>query len=371
MQSLYPISVLIRNQSLRFGAEEWGWNAQLLWNETWPRFFTLLVPALLGSLAVSSWLSGQGGSTPLPLESPVVVQVGKPVDSSGREAFRSISGLADQTLLPTLAALEGLFVAPGEGVEPLLEVEPDLLPAPFVPARGLTPLEVHVNETLLAAIDPYLLNREQKNLFASVVPTGYPIPFQGITSPFGFRLHPTHQETRFHPGVDLQAPMNTRVMATADGVVEFAGVDTGKLGMNGLGQVVSVNHNFGFTSTYGHLNKVLVKAGDFVKKGELIGMSGQSGLVTAPHLHYEIRFIHQYLNPAPFLAWSRDHPERLFREKSVKWLALIEMISTRTAPFQELAAQQKTPPSPPVEEATDQPSVVVTASHPLRPKTPR
>ncbi|MBF0213478.1 MAG: M23 family metallopeptidase, partial [Magnetococcales bacterium] len=166
--------------------------------------------------------------------------------------------------MPTLEALDELFGPADETIDPL---EPDPLSLSHGTAKGLSPMEIQVNETLLTTLDPYLLDLEQKQIFANTIPTGYPVPFRGITSPFGFRMHPTMQSTRFHPGVDLQAPMNTKVITTADGVVEFAGVDTGKLGLNGLGQVISIHHNYGFTSTYSHLNKILVQAGDFVKKG--------------------------------------------------------------------------------------------------------
>ncbi|MBF0213479.1 MAG: hypothetical protein HQM00_07940, partial [Magnetococcales bacterium] len=91
-----------------------------------------------------------------------------------------------------------------------------------------------------------------------------------------------------------------------------------------------------------------------------------SGIVTAPHLHYEIRFIHQYLNPAPFMAWSPEHHESLFQEKSVKWLSLLELMGSRTQPTRALSASAKleSPPTPSRQ-------TVVTAHHPLRPQTPK
>ncbi|MBF0614252.1 MAG: M23 family metallopeptidase [Magnetococcales bacterium] len=298
-----------------------------------PRFFTLLIPAMLGSLAVSSWLNTPSmASAPLNSANRPLAPVMAAARSEHAQPATAHPIQNSVHLLPTLESLDGMFGPGGEQTES----DPDTLPLPNDTNTELSPLEIQVNETLLAALDPYLLSREQKQLFARSIPTGYPLSFRGITSPFGFRIHPTLHTQRFHPGVDLQAPMHTLVTATADGVVEFSGVDTGKLGLNGLGQVISIHHNYGFTTTYSHLSKLHVKAGDFVKKGDLIALTGNSGIVTAPHLHYEIRFIHHYLNPAPFLEWTPEQYERLFREKNVKWMALIELlgmpsVTTQTA----------------------------------------
>ncbi|MBF0190579.1 MAG: M23 family metallopeptidase [Magnetococcales bacterium] len=367
MQSLYPMLASARNRPPQARPSGDAPEIPFFPNEGWPRLLTLLVPAMLGSLAAGSWLLNSR-DTPTPRPGSTTQASHQPgVDARGSPP--SLPLFQDHaTLLPSLESLEGLFnpaVEHAESAEP----EPDTLPLTHTPPHtGLSPLEVHVNETLLEALDPYLLGREQKQLFAHSIPTGHPVPFLGVNSPFGFRVHPTLQSNRFHPGVDLQAAMNTQVMATADGVVEFAGVDTGKLGLNGLGQVISLDHSFGFTTTYSHLNKILVKPGDFVKKGEIIGLTGKSGIVTAPHLHYEIRFIHQYLNPAPFMEWSPEQPDRLFREKSVQWIALLAMLDP-TQPASHQTSHQ-TGPTHTTQAATD-PTPRVTAPHPLRPQTPR
>ncbi|MBF0260759.1 MAG: M23 family metallopeptidase [Magnetococcales bacterium] len=305
---------------------------------------TLLIPALVASTAVIIWLNTRGGSTPTGIVTGEATHGLKQGHGAARESQRPLQVMAgDTTFAPTAEALEELFASDqAEAQEP----EPDGLPVTSNDGKALSPMEVHVNETLLEALDPYLMNREQLALFGAAIPTGYPVPFQGINSPFGFRMHPTHQETRFHPGVDLKAPMNTPITATADGVVEFAGVDNGRLGLNGLGQVVSLHHSFGFRTTFSHLNKIHVKAGDFVRKGDLIGLTGQSGIVTAPHLHYEVRFIHQYLNPAPFLSWTAEHHEQLFKEKSIQWAALLDQIGTRPASASRHLARVEPPPKP-------------------------
>ncbi|MBF0270450.1 MAG: M23 family metallopeptidase [Magnetococcales bacterium] len=373
MQSLYLMLASTRNRPLQpvsTGETQW---MHFFRSEFLPRFFAMTVPALMGSLMTGYWLISRE-APPLPRSGPTPLATHQP-ETTPRESAPTVVTLPENsTLIPTLESLEGLFNPAVDHAE-TAEPEPDTLPIPHATHTGLSSLEVHVNETLLEALDPYLLGREQKQIFARSIPTGHPIPFMGVTSPFGFRIHPTLQSNRFHPGVDLQAAMNTQVMATADGVVEFAGVDTGKLGLNGLGQVISLHHHFGFTTTYSHLNQILVKPGDFVKKGDLIGLTGKSGIVTAPHLHYEIRFIHQYLNPAPFMDWTPDHPDRLFREKNVQWLSLLAMIDTHP-PSSSSGPHHPPPPraAQRTQAATDRarpPLPIVTASHPLRPQTPR
>ncbi|WP_420904038.1 M23 family metallopeptidase [Candidatus Magnetaquiglobus chichijimensis] len=324
--------------------------ADLFWRAIFPRLVTLLIPSLVASTAVIIWLTSRGAPMPAEVVTSEAPRGLKPGAGAAMETQRPLQVIAgDPTFAPAVESLEELFASHLTDTQ---EPEPDGLPVTNTDGKALSPMEVHVNETLLESLDPYLMNREQLTVFASAIPTGYPVPFQGINSPFGFRMHPTHQETRFHPGVDLKAPMNTPITATADGVVEFAGVDNGRLGLNGLGQVVSLHHNFGFRTTFSHLNKIHVKAGDFVRKGDLIGLTGQSGIVTAPHLHYEVRFIHQYLNPAPFLSWTAEHHERLFKEKSIQWVALLDQIGTRPSSASRHLARAEPPPKPTLSQAS-------------------
>ncbi|MBF0296103.1 MAG: M23 family metallopeptidase [Magnetococcales bacterium] len=290
------------------------------------RFFTLLVPAAMGSLLVSSWLGS------LPPDSPLTFEPLQPPLPPPKARLLKLRQADPKELLPTLESLEGLF-APADATAKVI------LPAQTDPGKtqekrqrttsGLTVLESQINEVLMEHLDPFLLTREQQQIFVNSIPTGSPLQVTRVNSHFGYRTHPLLHDTRFHPGVDLQAPMNTPIMSTADGVIEFAGIDNNKYGLSGFGQVVSIYHNFGFRTTYSHLNKITVREGEFVKKGDIIGLSGKSGRATAAHLHYEVRFIHQYLNPAPFLNGNRDHYEHLFQEKSVNWQSLIELIGLR------------------------------------------
>lgn len=112
-----------------------------------------------------------------------------------------------------------------------------------------------------------------------------------LSSDFGMRTHPILKYRRYHEGVDISAPRGTPVYATADGIVRFAGRN------GGYGNVVYLNHHYGFETRYGHLNKFVVRNGQIVKRGEKIGEIGSTGLSNAPHLHYEVRYNGQPVDP--------------------------------------------------------------------------
>lgn len=180
-------------------------------------------------------------------------------------------------------------------------------------------------KSLMERVDIASITATQKKLMLDSIPNGSPITHKGLSSGFGNRIHPTLNRPEFHPGLDMRAPQGTEVFATADGVVELAGKDND----NGYGVLVILRHNYGFRTTFGHLSKVAVQAGDFVKKGDLVAYSGNTGLSSGPHLHYEVRFLHTTLNPAHFVEWNLDNYEVVFREKQVKWPSLVSLINQR------------------------------------------
>ena len=111
--------------------------------------------------------------------------------------------------------------------------------------------------------------------------------------------------------------------ATADGIVEYAGFHK----RSGYGNLLIIDHNFGFKTLFAHLHKIVVKNGDFVKKGQIIAYTGNTGLSNGPHLHYEIRYIGVVLNPLNFIKWNLKNYSYIFKkEKKVKWKAIIKAI---------------------------------------------
>jgi murein DD-endopeptidase MepM/ murein hydrolase activator NlpD len=120
-----------------------------------------------------------------------------------------------------------------------------------------------------------------------------PLEFSRVTSGFAMRMHPIAQEWRFHKGVDYAAPTGTKVRATGDAVVDFAGRQ------NGYGNIVVLRHRGGVTTHYAHLNGFApgIGKGTRVAQGDTIGFVGATGWATGPHLHYEFRVNDQHMNP--------------------------------------------------------------------------
>jgi len=111
-------------------------------------------------------------------------------------------------------------------------------------------------------------------------------------SGFGMRLHPVHKIPRMHRGLDFTAAVGTPVRATGDGKVTRVRNDRA-----GYGRNIIIDHGYGYTTLYAHMENVDVNVGEKVKKGEQIGTVGNTGTSTAPHLHYEVRFKKQAVNP--------------------------------------------------------------------------
>ena len=113
-----------------------------------------------------------------------------------------------------------------------------------------------------------------------------------VTSPYGLRWGGTD----FHPGIDIANDMGTPIIATADGIVEYAGWNAG-----GYGNMVDINHGNGLMTRYGHASQVVVTTGQSVKRGQLIAYMGSTGFSTGPHCHYEVHVNGQRVNPISYL----------------------------------------------------------------------
>ncbi|ARS27427.1 peptidase M23 [Sphingomonas sp. KC8] len=129
------------------------------------------------------------------------------------------------------------------------------------------------------------------------VPSARPVFLKQVafTSSYGVRSDPFRGGAAMHAGIDLAGPIGTPIYATADGVVNRAEW------ANGYGNLVELNHGKGIQTRYGHLSKMLVSAGQRVKRGDLIAKMGSTGRSTGSHLHYEVRLDGRAVNPVPFL----------------------------------------------------------------------
>ncbi len=182
-----------------------------------------------------------------------------------------------------------------------------------------------VKQKTLQSIQAAKLTIAELALLNRSVPTGMPLKhYKRISDGFGYRIHPiTHRRT-FHFGLDFAADTGVPVYATADGVVSYARTN------GGYGKYMLVLHPFGFSTAYGHLSRYAVKEGTYVYKGDLIGYVGNSGRSTGPHLHYEVRYLHKWLNPASFVNWSEKSYRTVMRkEHLVDWKKLIEQLHER------------------------------------------
>lgn len=190
----------------------------------------------------------------------------------------------------------------------------------------------------------------EKLLILRSIPRGAPVIYTGVNSNYGNRIHPVKQVQEFHSGLDLNADMRTEVKATSDGIVARAGFDS-----NGIGKVVEIRHNYGFSTVYGHLDNIDVEEGDVIRQGDILGLSGKTGRITGPHLHYEVRYMDKRLNPKPFLNWDLEQYETLFtQQKAIPWDSLEKVIAKN--------ARQQLPP--PVAQRLSPPKVTLTAASP-------
>ena len=139
----------------------------------------------------------------------------------------------------------------------------------------------------------YAFIEEQKNILAS---TPAIRPTKGwFSSGFGYRTSPFTGRRTFHKGLDIANKTHTPIIASADGVVAFAG----KKG--GMGLMIKIDHGHGMATRYGHLSKINVKRGEAVERGDVIGLMGNTGRSTGPHLHYEVRLNGVAVNPIKYI----------------------------------------------------------------------
>ena len=139
---------------------------------------------------------------------------------------------------------------------------------------------------------------QNKEDMLRAIPAIMPISNKDLTrtaSGFGLRMHPIYKIVRFHYGMDFTAPLGTDVYATGDGTVSVV-----QSSQRGLGKHITIDHGFGYTSTYAHLNDFNVRRGQKVRRGDIIGYVGNTGTSVANHLHYEIKLNENYVDPVNY-----------------------------------------------------------------------
>lgn len=155
--------------------------------------------------------------------------------------------------------------------------------------------QLYVQSVSLDEVAGMVLRKQE--MLASI-PAVQPIPNEDLTSTaggFGWRIHPIHKIQKFHAGMDFVAKPGTPIYATGDGRVTFADYAT-----NGYGMHVVIDHGYDYETLYAHLSKLEVKVGQRVKRGDVIGLVGNTGLSAGPHLHYEVHKGGEPVDPANF-----------------------------------------------------------------------
>ncbi|HZR37728.1 MAG TPA: M23 family metallopeptidase [Nevskia sp.] len=143
--------------------------------------------------------------------------------------------------------------------------------------------------------DLLLASRLQKE----VRPSGWPIASGYITSPYGMRTDPFTGLRDYHPGIDFAAAEGSQVQSVAAGIVTAAGE------RSGYGNLVEIDHGNGYVTRYGHNEKILVKVGDRVRKGQAISLIGSTGRSTGPHVHFEVVLNGTVVNPEQYIEAAR------------------------------------------------------------------
>lgn len=146
--------------------------------------------------------------------------------------------------------------------------------------------------------DEVVQKAENKEKLFAAIPAIQPIANKqliALASGFGMRVHPVYKVKKMHTGIDFAAPIGTPIYATADGKIEEVNIR-----FSGYGKMIVIDHGFGYKTRYAHMHEFAVRQGQHIKRGELIGYVGDTGLSTAPHLHYEVLMNGVLINPVHY-----------------------------------------------------------------------
>lgn len=149
------------------------------------------------------------------------------------------------------------------------------------------------------SFDEVIAKALDRELMLSALPAIQPVSNKDLSrtaSGYGWRIHPIYKIRKFHEGMDFTAPTGTEIYATADGVISE--IETNE--HRGYGNMAMIDHGYGYITLYAHMDRIKVKLGQHVKRGDIIGYVGNTGLSTAPHLHYEVRKDGKAVNPVNF-----------------------------------------------------------------------
>ncbi len=236
-------------------------------------------------------------------------------DLAAAELELKVTTRRQEEMIDQLKDAVAAAFGPLEGMLQKTELDVDSVLAKMRPAYSgqggpLVPIGVSTKSFPGAAaetatrFDELMIDIDRMNLLRIAVgKVPYAMPVKAahrFTSNFGYRRDPKGAGRRMHAGVDFAAPTGTPIYATADGVVTSAGAESG------YGNVVRIQHEFGFETVYAHQSRIRVKIGQQVSRGDQIGDMGRTGRVTGVHLHYEVRLNGRPVNPMTYVEAAKD-----------------------------------------------------------------
>lgn len=227
------------------------------------------------------------GETSADKADKMFVAINESLRSIESEQIERINTLSENAY-QTADALQEAVRAAGLPVD--FDDEKDGVGGPYVPIDNPALFETKVRE-----LDEALDTLERMKTEVRRLPIANPAPGRPVSSTFGVRKDPLLGTPALHSGMDFRAPTGTDARVTAAGTVIKAGWN------GGYGRMVEVQHADGFTTRYGHMSKILVKVGDKLDVGDVVGKVGSTGRSTGPHLHYEVRQDGDALDPLRFL----------------------------------------------------------------------
>ncbi len=220
--------------------------------------------------------------------------------------FERVEELASKeidNLQKTLAGISPVLKTSGLSVDKLLkEMKSDSMKGqggPFIPVEEVSLPDKELNAGYQSLNENLTKWKELKDLVYEL-PLGKPLKNFTITSSFGVRKDPFTGKQGYHKGMDMGAKSGETVHATAGGTV------TKVSSSPSYGNLVEIQHKFGFKTRYAHLKKVSVEQGDKVDVGDVVGYVGNTGRSTGPHLHYEVQINDKVLNPYSFVKAQKD-----------------------------------------------------------------
>ncbi len=175
---------------------------------------------------------------------------------------------------------------------PVVETGVDITPSNYLTQLSQLAADIENRERQLGVLETLIVDRKMKS---DVFLAGRPALKGWMSSRFGMRNDPVTGRRVWHNGVDFAGKEGADVVTVAAGVVVFAG------DRNGYGEMVEVNHGNGFSTRYGHHKELLVKVGDIVKKGQIVGLMGSSGRSTGPHVHFEVFKNGRVVDPSSYI----------------------------------------------------------------------